>query len=110
TRMTAATLSPLLPMLGVLAFTSRAEAGKEIASKLRELTRILNTASHYQSEEPPPSTEFEQVPVLIHELLDKTKEFLGELPWHLYVSAVYSEQPKIVSGEAWSHGYVTPRL
>jgi hypothetical protein len=100
----------LLPALGALAFPTRAKEGEQIAAGLRELLGVLNMASHHQEEMSPSLTEVDRIPGLIHQILNKAKEFLGELPWHLHASSIYGEQPKILSGQAWSHGSATPRL
>lgn len=100
----------LLPTLGHLAFPSQTNAINELAAGLRDLSELLNQASHHHDLEPRPSTGLAGVPALVGKVLNKAQEFLGELPWHLNASFVYGEQPKVISGEAWSHGSATPRL
>lgn len=107
--LTAGTAIILLPVLGAFAFPTKRKEVEEIGKALRELSEILNEASHHK-EEKRPSTDFGTAPALISEILKRTKELLGELPWHLHISSVYGDQPKIVSGEAWSHDSATPRL
>jgi hypothetical protein len=100
----------LLPALGPLAFPERVTQVSELVTALRTLSDLLNRASHHHEAELSSSLETHEIPVLIHQLLDRAKECLGELPWHMDTSFVYGEQPKIISGEAWSHGSATPRL
>jgi len=100
----------ILPALGPLAFPARSNEVNELAAGLRELSEVLNRFSHHRESEPTSSTELSAAPALILQLLGKAEAFLGELPWHLDASFVYGEQPKVLSGEAWSHGSTTPRL
>lgn len=64
------------------------------------------TARHYATLR----RALDEAPALIRQLLAKAEAFLGELPWHLDASFVYGDQPKVLSGEAWSHGSPAPRL
>lgn len=100
----------VLPALGPLAFPAQANEIKEFTITLRKLAELLNKASHHREGEPAPSATLDDAPSLIHQLLGKAEAFLGELPWHLDASFVYGEQPKVLSGEAWSHGSPAPRL
>lgn len=100
----------LLPALGSLAFPAHQNVIKECAAGLRKLSETLNQASHHRGDEPAPAAGLDEAPALIQQVLTKAREFLGELPWHLHASFVYGEQPKVVSGEAWSHGSAAPRL
>jgi len=100
----------ILPALGPLAFSARTNEVNEFATALRELSEMLNQASHHREGEPASSATLGGAPALIRQLLGKAEAFLGELPWHLDASFVYGEQPKVLSGEAWSHGSPAPRL
>jgi hypothetical protein len=48
--------------------------------------------------------------MLVRMMLDSAIALIGELPWHLTASMVYSGQPSVLSGQAWSHGSESPRL
>ena len=100
----------ILPDLGRLAFPTMASEVDKLSAALRELSEILNKSSHHREGEPPSSVALGEAPALIFQLLGSAKALLGELPWHLDASFVYGEQPKVLSGEAWSHGSPTPRL
>ena len=100
----------LLRALGPLAFPPLADAVNEFCTTLHQLSRHLNKQSHHQQL---PSRDFAAdpgTPSLILSVLDKVKSFLGELPWHMDVSSVFGDQPKVLVGQAWSHGSSTPRL
>lgn len=99
----------LLPGLGSLAFPMRSEVNK-LASSLNSLSNFLNAASHHQEGASSAAAKLDDAANLIHEVLEAANGLLGELPWHLNASSVYGEQPKVISGEAWSHGSSTPRL
>lgn len=109
-RMTVGAAVMILPALGRLAFPARATEVNEFVTSLGELARLLNRAAHHQEGEPETLGELGEAPALIRQLLGKAEAFLGELPWHLDASFVYGKQPKVLSGEAWSHGSPTPRL
>lgn len=100
----------VLPALGPLAFPAQANEIKEFAGSLRKLSELLNKASHHREGEPVRPDTLDNVPSLICQLLGKAEAFLGELPWHMETSFVYGQQPRVLAGEAWSHGSPTPRL
>jgi hypothetical protein len=100
----------ILTALGPLAFPARAYEVVEFAGALGKLSGVLNEASHHRERGIVSSKALDEAPDLIRELLRKAEAFLGDLPWHLEANFVYGEQPKILSGEAWSHGSPTPRL
>lgn len=108
--MTAGGAAIILPALAPLAFPARADAINDFVSNLRELSEILNICSHHHEGDRHSSSPLSGAPQLIHTLLAKAEEFLGELPWHLQTSFVYGDQPKVLSGEGWSHGSPAPRL
>jgi hypothetical protein len=99
----------LLSVLGTLAFPSRQTAINEFVRGLNELGTALNKCSHHRHESLS-AVERDDLPRLLRHLLDKAQEVLGDLPWHLHTTFSYGEQPKVVSGEAWSHGSSAPRL
>ena len=107
------TLGPakmILSALGPLAFSAKAQELSEFVADLSKLTDVLNASSHDRENEPASTEWTKQAPTLIGQLLAKAEAFLGDLPWHMEASFVYGEQPKVLSGEAWSHGSPTPRL
>jgi hypothetical protein len=99
----------ILAALGPLAFPMMANEIHEFCTVLRKLSDTLNRASHHREGEQPSGAALE-APTLILQLLSKAEAFVGELSWHLDVGFVYGDQPKVLSGEAWSHGSPTPRL
>jgi hypothetical protein len=100
----------ILPALGPLAFPTRANELDKFSAALHELSKTLNISSHHREGEPPSSAALGEAPALILQLLGRAEALLGELPWHLDASFIYGEQPKVLSGEAWSHGSPTRRL
>ena len=109
-RMTLGSARMLVSALGPLAFAGKEKQVSEFAAGLGKLTDVLNAASHDREGESVSSEWTIQAPALVRELLCKAEAFLGDLPWHMEASFVYGEQPKVLSGEAWSHGSPTPRL
>jgi len=109
-RMTLGSAKMILSALGPLAFSGQAEHVSEFVTDLGKLTDVLNAASHDREGEPVSSEWTSQAPALIGQLLGNAEALLGDLPWHMEASFVYGEQPKVLSGEAWSHGSPTPRL
>jgi hypothetical protein len=100
----------LLPALGSLAFPRHAAQVVELAGILRTLSPYFNEVSHDQEAAPASKVRSDGILEEVRNLLDRARECLGELPWHLDISTVYGEQPKIISGAAWSHSSATPRL
>lgn len=98
----------ILSALAPLAFPALKNEISEFATFLNKLSVILNKSSHDGEGEAPLSIR--EAPALICQILGKAEAFLGELPWHLKADVVYGVQPKVLSGEAWSHGCPTPRL
>ena len=72
--------------------------------------RLLNKSSHHREGQPRSLTALDDAPASILQILAMGEAFLTEFPWHLDVSVVYGNQPKVLSGEAWSHGSPTTRL
>jgi hypothetical protein len=99
----------LIPGLGSLAFPMRSEVN-ELANRLDELSNVLNAASHHREGETQPSAKLDDAAELVQQILETARKLIGELPWHLNASVIYGEQPKVISGEAWSHGSSTPRF
>lgn len=100
----------ILSALGPLAFPEHTNEVNEFSAGLRKLAEVLNRTCHHREGEPVSSEAPIESAALIRQLLSKAEAFLGDLPWHLETSFVYGEQPKVLSGEAWSHGSSTPRL
>ena len=109
-RMTLGSARMIISALGPLAFSAQAENVSGFVTDLGRLTEVLNAASHDREDEPVSANLTTQAPALIGKLLSKAEAFLGDLPWHMEASFVYGEQPKVLSGEAWSHGSPAPRL
>jgi len=99
-----------LSAFGPLAFPSKANTVGEFADTLKRLSELLNQSSHHREGELLPPPALDGAAAMIHTLLGKAETILGELPWHLSASFVYGEQPKVLSGEAWSHASPAPRL
>lgn len=84
------------------------EEVSEMVKILNKLVDIGNEAAHHVAPEQIVQ-KVNELPTLIRKLLDNTAELLGELPWHLAVDNVFGSLPKVLSGEAWSHGSSMPR-
>jgi hypothetical protein len=82
----------------------------QCVSTLRGLLSLLNRASHHEEGDATSQPKEGEAVRLIQEALESATAFVGELPWHLRVSFVYGGQPKVLSGEAWSHGSSIPRF
>ncbi len=100
----------ILSAIGPLAFPSQTNAVSEFTETLRQLSKLLNPFSHHTESQQAPTDALDGAATMVQQLLGKTEAILGELPWHLDASSVYGQQPKVMSGEAWSHGSPTPRL
>jgi len=109
-KMTCGSAAMLLPALGSLAFRALEAQVNDCAAALVKLSDILNRETHHRTGKPSKDPDQTRIPVLVREVLQRAQGFLGELPWHLKPSITYGEQPKVISGEAWSHGSSTPRL
>ncbi len=107
--MTVGAAAMILPALARIAFPNHTSEVNEFVLTLDRFAKILNRSSHHQAG-PAIGDTLNEAPALILALLQKAEYFLGELPWHLEASFSYGEQPKVVSGEAWSHGSSTPRM
>lgn len=107
------TLGPahmLVSCFGPLAFPERQEEVARLAENLRELSKDLNALSHHRPGHSSSAPTGQKIASLIRAILEDTITLLGECPWHLEPSVVYGDQPKVLTGEAWSHGSPTPRL
>ena len=74
-----------------------------VVSKLGKLGEILNSLVHHFGASKSVVSP-DQVPILIRQLLDCAAEAFGEMPWHLAVDRTFGGLPKVLSGNAWSHG------
>jgi hypothetical protein len=99
----------LIRALGSLAFPDQHEEVDRFAVTLQTLGKALNILSHHR-ETSTPSPTGPEVAKLLDNLLRLAHDLLGECPWHLTPMVVYGDQPKVLSGEAWSHTSSTPRL
>jgi hypothetical protein len=100
----------LLKGLAPLAFPEQTDAIEAFAKHLDRLRELLNADSHDNEDNPDPSATLNETPMRVQQLLKTAEQFLGELPWHLEVSVICGDQPKVLSGEAWSAGSAAPRL
>lgn len=103
-------LKSLLP----LAWPADPNTTTSFFETLATLRPLLNAKSHHKSDLNDVSKD-SRVPddgaaALVDRLLRDTKTLVGEMPWHMTATVVYGEQPKVLSGEAWSHSSATPRL
>lgn len=108
--LTAGEATMLLRPLAPLAFPAKHEEINQFADALANLATLLNDFSHHREDTHARVLPSGKAAELVARVLAHAEGFLGELPWHLQVSFVYGEQPKVLSGEAWSHGSATRRL
>jgi hypothetical protein len=108
--LTAGSAVMILEALGPLAFPDREVEMKRLYAALKRLSSSLNEASHHQEGKHHSAATSNSTADLILELLTIAEAVFGELPWHLAVSFVYGQQPKVLSGEAWGRGSPNPRL
>jgi hypothetical protein len=109
-QMTVGSALLLFRALGPFAFPARENDLKICLDALTMLSESLNRMSHHTTQQFTRREEDGDLASQIRVVLTKTQALLGELPWHLTPSFVYGEQPKVISGEAWSHGSDTRRL
>lgn len=93
----------LIKALAPLAFTENQEALECLVASITKCADNLNILSHHSEEKTRNITSVE-AGEFISCILDSAQCLLEELPWHLEVSWVYGEAPKVVSGQAWNHG------
>jgi len=106
--MTTGSAAILLEHLLPLAFPDKGDDIDLFNMTLWKLTKVLNLGSHHQ-ENPIVRDAKEPPGLLVKEILACARRILGELPWHLNIDCVSGDQPKVVSGEAWSHAMSIPR-
>jgi hypothetical protein len=90
-----------------IAFPKQDEDAELFTATLRRLGVTLNkdSSTHHAVGGQPHA----DVAELVRTLLTSGHALVGELPWHLEATAVYGEQPKVLSGMAWSHSRDIPR-
>lgn len=86
-----------------LAFPSRLPDVNTFIDTLKRLGKVLNEPNHHNSGQASTNQPVVDVAELVKSLLGSAHALVGEMPWHLDASAVYGEQPKVLSGMAWSH-------
>jgi hypothetical protein len=103
----------LKPLLDI-AFNGREAEISILVDDLKWLSSNANIASHDNMDAFREFNTFipntQEFALKVKNLLDITKVILGDLPWHMEVSSVFGDCPMVLSGEAWSHGTVAPRL
>jgi hypothetical protein len=80
------------------------------SSALSKLSGLLNPPSHHREGKAPSLENRDEAAALVQGILSNAQTFMGDLPWHMEANFVYGQQPKVLSGEAWSHGCPPPRL
>lgn len=109
-KMTIGSAVLLFHVFTTLAFPAKKAQVKSFIDALTKLSKSLNELSHHSVYKPTKLGELSELALQVRELLRATESIFGELPWHLATSFVYGNQPKVISGEAWSHGCDTARL
>lgn len=108
--MTSGASALILKELTPLAFSSQPSDVQAFTSALSQLSGLLNPPSHHREGKAPALENRGEAATLVQMILNNAQTFMGDLPWHMEASFVYGQQPKVLSGEAWSHGSPTPRL
>ena len=108
--MTSGASALILKELTPLAFSSQPADVQAFTSALSQLTGLLNPPSHHREGKAPLLEKRGEAAALVQTILYNAQTFMGDLPWHMEANFVYGQQPKVLSGEAWSHGSPTPRL
>ncbi len=99
----------LLPVFAPLAFPNKSLEIGQLTTSIDSISKMLNSAIHHKSDQLSSSHDFDQIPSLISDILATSRSIFGDCPWHLYATHSYGTQPKVLSGEAWSHSSKTPR-
>ena len=108
-RLTSGAAALLISALGPLAFPGKEHGIKGCVAAVEALVSHLNGPTHDRDTRDTPPVQ-QQISEEIEILLKRCKEILRELPWHLLPSFVHGEQPKVICGEAWSHGQPIRRM
>lgn len=82
---------------------------KEIASDVRRLAGAVNPLAH-DKELTPEDAVMESLGSRVRAIVHKASELFGELPWHFTPTMMFGDSPRVLSGSAWSHAVVAPRL
>jgi hypothetical protein len=114
-RLTIGSAEIILQSLLSLAWPAASVAAAAFFEAFAKLRPPLNAKSHHSSDTSHDTTADSHAPddraaELVDRLLEATKALVGEMPWHMTSTIVYGHQPKVLSGEAWSHSSATPRL
>lgn len=97
----------LIAGLGTLAFPRKEEPIRKLSEALRTLRPFLNSKSHHNHDENRRECNPAESVTMI---LESARSLLGEMPWHMKPEHSYGDQPRVITGQAWSHGSPTPRL
>jgi hypothetical protein len=96
--------------LGPLAFPNQKNEIASLAENIEQLSKDLNALSHHRPGYEATAPSGPKIAGLINSILTTAATLLGECPWHLDASVICGDQPKVITGEAWSHSSPTPRL
>jgi hypothetical protein len=84
-------------------------ASKTLAELVSSLGGSLNRLMHHQDENA--GNDNARISgELIRKVVENATELLGEIPWHFTPTVQFGDSPRVLSGPAWSHAHVAPRL
>lgn len=91
------------------AMPEKTEEIKLFCMNLTSLTEKLNRSSHHN----PGAANNDELPTeiwdTIQTILVATETLVGEMPWHFTPTQSNGHQPKVLTGNAWSHSHHIPR-
>jgi len=100
----------VISAFGPLAFPNQQNEIASLTKDLEHLSKDLNALSHHRPGYAATAPSGPKIAGLIDSMLKTSASVLGECPWHLDAAIICGDQPKVITGEAWSHSSPVRRL